>query len=177
MLVLDATQFHGVLINHISKVLQERDQIREDEKEWVVKEAMNPKSLQHGGTFRNALSRKVDDVIVPVFSEILASIDQNYNLDLIDPKRDNPAISQFWLSMFRECGVMQFNYSDMITPREQVPGVGGRKAGEDYKCELPFSWLIHEAVDSQWDNAKSSAGLLYYVGMVNEGDILIMLYR
>ncbi len=147
-----------MLINHISKVLQQRDQTWEGEKKWVIKEAMNPRSLQHGGTFRNALSRRVDEVIVPIFSEIIASIDQNYNLDLVDPKNDNFPSSEFWLSMFRESGVMQFNYTDMITPREQVPGLGGRKAGEDYKCELPFSWLIHEAVDSQWDNAKSFAG-------------------
>lgn len=154
----DPNQFNGVLIKHMSEVLQERDLIREDEKEWVVKEAMNPRSLQHGGTFRNALSRKFDEVIIHIFSEIIASIDQNYNLDLVDPKFDDPLLSRFWLSMFRESGVMQFNYADMITPREQVPGVGGRKAKEDYKCHLPFSWLIHEAVDSQWDNAKTSSG-------------------
>ena len=141
----------------MSEVLEERDIIRED-KEWVVKEAMNRRSLQHGGTFRNALSRKVDDVIIPIFSEIIASIDQNYNLDLIDPKNGDPLLSQFWLSMFREGDVMQFSYADMITPREQVPGVGGRKAQEDYKCHLPFSWLIHKAVDSQWENAKTSSG-------------------
>ncbi len=110
---------------------------------------MDPKSLQHGGTFRNALSRKFDDVITPIFSEIIASIDQNYNLDLIDPNSTSPSLSQFWLSMFRE---FSFNYEDMITPREEVP------TGGDYKCELPFSWLVHEAVDSQWDNAVSSAG-------------------
>ncbi len=120
---------------------------------------MNPKSLQHGGTFRNALSRKVDQVIIPIFSEIIASIDQNYNLDLIDPESSNPSLAQFWLSMFRECGVMQFNYVDMITrPRDQVPGIGGRKSGEDYKCELPFSWLIYDAVNSQWANARTSVG-------------------
>ncbi len=141
-------------------MLQEREIIREDEKDWVVKEAMNSKGLQHGGTFRNALSRKVDEVIIPIFSEIIASIDQNYNLDLIDPRIDNPPLSKFWLSMFRKSGVMQFDYTDMITPREQVPGVGGRKSTEDYKCELPFSWLIYEAIRSQWDNARSSAGRL-----------------
>ncbi len=147
-----------MLINHIFKVLQERDRTKKGEKEWMIKEAMNPRSLQHGGTFRNALSRKVDEVIIPVFGEIIGSIDQNYNLDLIDPKDINSSLSQFWLSMFRESGVMQYNYADMINPREQVPGVGERKAGEDYKCEMPFSWLIHEAVDSQWENAISSAG-------------------
>ena len=158
----DTTQFHGLLIIHIFKVLQERDLTKEGGKEWVIKEAMNPRSLQHGGTFRNALSRKVDEVIIPIFSEIIASIDQNFNLDLIDPKSNNPSLTLFWLSMFRECGSIQFNYADMSAPREQVPGVGGRKAGEDYKCELPFSWLVHEAVDSQWYNAKSSAGKSLY---------------
>ena len=157
----DITQFYGVLINHISKVLQQRDETWENEKEWVVKEAMNPKSLQHGGTLRNALSRKVDEVIIPIFSEIIGSIDQNYNLDLIDPKSSDPPLTQFWLSMFRECGVLQFDYADIITPREQVPGVGGRKAEKDYKCELPFSWLIHEAMDNQWDNAKTTAGRMF----------------
>lgn len=143
----------------MSEVLQERDLIREDDKEWVVREAMNARSLQHGGTFRNALSRKVDEVVIPIFSEIIAVIDQNYNLDLIDPKSNNLLLSRFWLSMFREGSVMQFNYADMIAPREQVPGVGGRKAEEDYKCHLPFSWLIHKAVDSQWNNAKTSSGI------------------
>ncbi len=150
ILFSDSTQFYGVLINHISKVLQARDFICADEKDWVVNEAMNPRSLQHGGTFRNALSRKVTGIVIPIFSELIANIDHNYNLDLIDPKHNDPPLTNFWLSMFRESSVLQFNYADMINPRKQVPWVGRRKAGENYKCELPFSWLIHEAVDSQW---------------------------
>ena len=94
-------------------------------------------------------------MVIPIFSEIIASIDQNFNLDLIDPKNSNPSRTLFWINMFR---IIQFNYADMLAPREQVPGIGGRKAGEDYKCELPFSWLVHEIIDSQWNNAKSTAG-------------------
>ena len=154
----DFSQFHGMLINHVCKVLQKRDVFHEEERDWVVKEAMNPRSLQHGGTFQNALSRKFDEVIIPILSEIICTIDQNYNLDLIDPKNVNPSLSQFWLSMFRKNSIMQFNYTEMVAPREQVPGVGGRKAGVDYMCQLPFSWLIYEAVDSLWDDVKSSAG-------------------
>ena len=157
-LFADITQFHGLLIIHIFKVLQEQDLTNEGGKEWVIKEAMNPRSLQHGGTFRNALSRKVDEVIIPIFSEIIASIDQNFNLDLIDPKNSNHSLTLFWINMF---GTIQFDYADMLAPREQVPGIGCRKAGEDYKCELPFSWLVHEAVDCQWNNAKSLAGNKY----------------
>lgn len=148
----DYTQFHGVLVQHIHEVLKVRDQVRVDDKEWVINEAMNAKSLQHGGTFRNALSRKVDEVIIPIFSEIIASIDKNFNLDLIDPKNESSPLSQFWLKMFRDFRIMQFNYKHLINPRKQIPGI------EDFKCELPFSWLIYEALDSQWDIAKSSAG-------------------
>ncbi len=151
-------QFCDVLIRHIYKVLQEHDEVREDKKDWVMNEAKNPKSLQHGGTFRNVLSRKIDDVIIPIFSEIIASIDQNFNLDLIYRKGEDLPFSQFWLCMFRNSSIMQFNYTDMVTPREQVPGLGGRKTREDFKCEFPFSWLVYEAVESQWDNAKCSAG-------------------
>ena len=156
--IVDTTKFHGQLIQHISKVLIERDVLREDDKEWVVKEAMNPKSLQHGGTFRNVLSRKVDEVVIPIFGEIISTIDQNFNLNLIDPRKENKSLSWFWLKIFEDHEIMQFNYTDMVTPREKIPGIGGRKYREDFMCKLPFSWLIFEAVNSQWDNAKSSSG-------------------
>ncbi len=153
--IIDNAQFYGVLIQHIYNVLCERDEVHEDEKEWVFNEAINVSKLRDGGTFRNALSRKVDSVIIPIFSEIIAAIDRNYNLDLIDSKNENPQLSQFFLDLFCDSSIMQFNYNDMITPREQVPGVGGRKTGEDFKGEMPFSWLIHEAVWSQWSNTVS----------------------
>jgi hypothetical protein len=153
----DTTQFHGILIQHIFNVLQQRDDVREDEKEWIFKEAMNPKSLQHGGTFRNALSRRVDDVVTPIFSEIISAIDQNYNLNMIAKGEDSP-LSQFWLQIFRDPSLMQFNYTDMVMPRKEIPGLGGRKSREDFACQLPFSWLIFEAMNSQWNVAKTAAG-------------------
>ena len=162
-LLVDDSQFHGILIQHIYQVLKQKESLYESDKEWVIKEAMNAKSLQHGGTFRNVLTRKVDEVVIPIFSEIIARIDTNYNLDLINPKNENSPRSQFWLSIFRNREIMQFDYNEFVTPREQVPGVGGRKADVDFKCELPFSWLIFDAVDSQWDNAKSSAGMLLII--------------
>lgn len=145
-----------MLVQHIHKVLQEHDQIREDEKDWVLHEAMSPKSLRYGGTFRNVLSRKIDEVIIPIFSQIVASIDQNYNLSLVNPSNESSPQSQFWLNMFSDPNIMQFNYTDLVIPKEQLPGLGGRKTRKDFKSQFPFSWLVFEAVESQWDNAKSS---------------------
>ena len=154
----DTTTFHGILVQHIFSVLEQRDHVWEADRQWVLNEAMDARKLQNGGTFRNVLARKIDDVVVPIFSEIIACMDRNYNLDLINQKRDNVPLCQFWLNMFGRPKIMQFNYVEMMTPREKVPGVGGRRSAEDFKCQLPFSWIIKEAVDAQWDNAKSSAG-------------------
>ena len=139
-------------------VLKQRDEVWESDKEWVLNEAMNARSLHNGGTFRNVLARKIDDVVVPVFSEIIACMDRNYNLDLISPKNENRPLCSFWLEMFSRPKIMQFDYVEMTKPREKVPGVGGRRSVQDFKCQLPFSWIIREVVDAQWDNAKSSAG-------------------
>lgn len=155
LFILDTSKFHGLLIYHIFNALQGKDR---NEKKWVVNEAMNVRNLQYGGTFRNSLSRKVDEIIIPVFSEIIGVIDQNYNLDLVNPKTSDPAVIQLWLRIFRESGLMQFNYTDI---REQVPGVGSKMSDDSYyyRCGFPFSWLIHDAVNSQWENALSSAGM------------------
>lgn len=147
-------------------MLQEHDQVREDERDWVSNEAMSHKSLQYGGTFRNVLSRKIDAVIIPIFSQIIASIDQNYNLSLIDPGDENSPRSQFWLNMFSDCSIMQFNYTDLVIPKEHLLGMGGRKAKEDFRSEFPFSWLVFEMVESQWDNAKSYAGIIIFVCVI-----------
>ena len=134
--------------------------IRDRSKEWVLNEAMDARKLQNGGTFRNVLARKIDNVVVPIFSEIISFVDQNYNLDLMSPRSEDLPLRQFWLTMFGRPKLMQFSYKEMITPKEKLPGIGGRKSVEDFICRLPFSWIIKAAVDSQWDNIKSSAGAL-----------------
>ena len=147
-------------MRHIHRLLSERDQIREDERHWVLNEALNTRKLQNGGTFENVLARKLDEVLVPIFSEIIALVDRNYNLDRLVPKNENSPLSQFWLAMFRNSAIVQLRYEDMATRgrhREQVPGAGGRMAEEDFKCQLPFSWLVKEAVDAHWHSAKSTA--------------------
>ena len=155
---LEPTQFCQALVKHIRIVLQEYDQLRVDENDWVSNEAMSQISLRYGGTFRNVLSRKIDSVIVPIFSEIIASIDHNCNLSLIDPDNENSHLSQFWLDIFSNSRIMQFNYSDMVTPKEHVPRLGGRKTSKDFRAEFPFSWLVFEAFEHQWDNVKGTDG-------------------
>ncbi len=139
-------------------MLEQHVKIYPKESKWVVNEALSAKSLHQGGTFRNVLSRKIDKVVIPIFSEIIAAIDQNCNLNLIDPKNEASPLSRLWLQLFHDTNIVNFDYNNMITAKDQLIGLGGKRARVDFVCSFPFSWLIHDAVRSQWDNAKSSAG-------------------
>ena len=146
------------MIRHISEILQERENERVDEKQWVLNEAMNQRNIRHGGTFSNVLARKLDQIVTPIFAEILSKIDEYCNLNLINPKNKNTALSHIWLEIFRNSQIMQFRYKDMIVPRDLIPGFGKRKAGGNFVCLFPFSWLVFDAVNSHWDNTKRTAG-------------------
>ena len=154
----DLNNFYGILVMHIYCILNERETTRPDLSDWVLTEALSASSIELGGTFRNVLAHKIADVVVPIFASIIACIDRYYNLNLINPKAIDSPLTRFWLSMFRSPQVQQFKYSDMIQG-EKVLGIGGRKREHEFECHLPFFWLIKGAIDSQWDNAKSHAGM------------------
>lgn len=144
---------------HLYKLLKEREEDRPDLSEWVLNEALNASKLEVGGTFRNVLARKIDEVVIPIFAKIIACIDSNYNLDLINPKMQDSPLSMFWLAIFGEPKVLRLRYSDMVQG-DKVPGVGGRKSNEDFRCQMPFFWFIKDAVDSQCGIAKSRSGIV-----------------
>ena len=137
-----------------------------DPTNWAFLEAMQVKKLRQGGTFRNCLSRKFDEVIVPIFAKILGTIDKNFNLSLIHDAPDQSSlIAKLWLGIFANKQICHFNYDDMVAKdqqqhnyRRKVPGIGALLASPDYVCKFPFSWLLIDVIDSQWDNANALAG-------------------
>ena len=84
-IITDDCTFYGALVKNIKKLLKEREELGTD-KEWVLREALDEKKLQIGGTFQNVLTRKFDEVITPIFAAILSFIDQYSNLDIIKPR-------------------------------------------------------------------------------------------
>lgn len=150
---------------HLYKILRQREEERPDLSEWVLTEALSANKLEVGGTFRNVLSRKVDEIVIPIFAKIIACIDCNYNLNLIDPKAEHSPLSQFWLAMFREPKILQLKYSQMVQG-DKVPGIGGRKSTTDFKCQMPFFWLVRHALDAHWDSSKSIAGMKFTIHAV-----------
>lgn len=140
---------------HIYRLLLERETDGPDDSEWVLREALSTNKLQLGGTFRNVLIRKIDEVTDPIFAKIIAVIDQHCNLDLINPKAEESPLSQFWLSMFSEPTVLRLKYSEM-----QGNAISNNKGKlyTDFKCQMPFFWIIKDFVDCQCGIAMRNAG-------------------
>ena len=140
-------------MSHIHRILREREAVSFDS-DWVLSEAMNIHNLQTGGTFKNVLSRKLDNVIIPFFAEIIAFTDHNCNLNLLQTVCPPTPLAQFWLKIFSsERAEHALCYNDMATGVQKVA-----MRDEEFECEFPFSWLVKELMDSQWENAQTTGG-------------------
>ena len=150
-LCIESGTFYTILVCHIHRMLREREAVYQDD-DWVLKEAMDMHNLQTGGTFMNALTRKLDDIITPCLAEIIAFVDRGCNLSLLQPI--NSALSQFWLRVFASKRAEEaLKYTEMV---------GGQKVNvnpDNTNCKFPFSWLVMELVDSHWDSAQSTGGM------------------
>ena len=142
-------------MKQILSVLKERDEVMND-REWVLKEAMSGRKLQSGGTFRNVLSRKLNEVVVPIFATILGAIDHYSNLNVVGHTKPSQPLHQLWLEIFRNPKFCSFSF-DQMTGGEQVFGVGGKRATlyEEFRCRFPFFWLLKDVIGSLMDQAKS----------------------
>ena len=160
--ISDDSLFYATLVRHIHSVLRQREEVKNEGTDWVVEEAMSGKKLQSGGTFRNVLSRKLDEVITPFFAEVLVCVDRYSNLDLMRNSAP-PHIRQMWLSVFTCPELCSFSYNDLsVQGGDKLAGMGQRKlSGDEFRCQFPFFWLIKETVESHWDNTISMTGKVY----------------
>lgn len=120
---------------------------------WVLSEAMSIRKLHVGGTFKNVLIRKLDDVVIPIFAHVIALVDCNCNLSHLEElSHKQSAVQEFWLRMFSDSEVLQLNYKETVG-QEKVPVMD-----ENFRCQLPFSWLIKETLDNHLEFVKTTSG-------------------
>lgn len=111
-------------------------------------------SLQSGGTFKNVLARRLDEVIIPILAEIIAFLDHNCNLSLLQEKADATPLFELWLKIFQSSLTEErLRYEQMVGTRNVV------MAREEFECQFPFFWLVKETIDTLWETAKGIAGI------------------
>ncbi len=109
----------------------------------MLNEAMSGRKLQNGGTFRNVLARRIDEVITPYFAELIAHTDQHCNLDLLDSDNLESTISRLWLTIFQFTGE-RIDFSSLAEGKTTIK--------TDFQCQFPFSWFVRDMVDAQRAN-------------------------
>ena len=101
----------------------------------------------------NSLTRKLDDIVIPRLTDIIAFVDKSNNLSLL--QTETTPLSQLWLRIFASKRAIEaLRFSDMV---------GGEKITinhEQFACKFPFSWLVTELMDSHWEAAVSTEGIL-----------------
>jgi len=158
-------------VQFVTDVLKEVDENKPEAKEWAFKEAL--KHLQISGTFRNSLSRKLDDILLPILTKIIGLIDKNYNLTIIHENRDpikmGLPIAKIWLAIFSDRKLCKITHEEIFVnnnvqkPKKWVPGIGANLSDHFYNCQFPFSWTCHEIINSLQCNAERLTGTLYRV--------------
>ena len=112
---------------------------------------MKRTSLRNGGTFKNVLARRLDHVVKPIFAEVIAFIDSNCNLNFLQPGDSSTPLSHLWLKIFCCPGIEhKLSYQRMKTRQKVLI--------EEFEGQFPFSWLVKEAIDNLWEEAKAIAG-------------------
>ena len=163
---VDKSRFDCRLVHFVTAVLKEMDDKNPTAKQWAFEEAL--KHSQLSGTFRNALSRRLDKILLPILAKIIALIDKNFNLSIIHAHRDSKKISlpiaKLWLEIFSEKTLCKVSYEDVFTnnnvtqTKKWVPGIGASLSDHFYTCQFPFSWICRDVINVQKRDSAILAG-------------------
>lgn len=159
--------FATILARRIHKLLQEKDE-RAGTKasDWLRLEALSGTGIQENGTFRKALWQRVYSSVIPIFSEVIAYVDRDSNLDLV--MEEGTWLSCLWIALFQNPSMVELHYENFLSLesgiiRERVPVTTSGRERHTFDLQFPFSWLIKERIDAMWKDAASIAGKLFFL--------------
>jgi len=131
-------KFANVLLRIIYKFLLEKESQKIEDKQWFHDEAITGNNIQECGTFRRALSYRIEKEVIPVLSHIISQIDINSNLNLLteneDWKRD------LWLNFFSSEEFIRLDELSIVHRRPMKR----KKTDASLVCWFPFSAAIRD---------------------------------
>ena len=113
-------------------------------KEWAINEATKYQDLHENGSFRNALSCKVDQKVVIALNVVLNAVDKYCNLYLLRSEVD--VISNLWFKIFKDGDL----FLNVTTELENITAGNKNIAFTTFKCQFPFFWLFINSIENQW---------------------------
>ena len=160
--------FFRQLKRQVIRLLQERQRHQDLSAVtgWVRNEALSHNSLHRGGTFRRALWLRVVDTVTPVLAEIIAFVDRNHNLKLLEEVAagSRSSLSDLWLDIFNSSLISGHDYN-FLSPvqkavRQRVRVLSSGLNEHFYSSKFPFSHVVKLEVDGMMKKAKGIAAEL-----------------
>ncbi|XP_065501150.1 E3 ubiquitin-protein ligase rnf213-alpha-like [Caloenas nicobarica] len=150
-----SSRFMNVLKRRICHLLQEREKISLEPREWVFRRAVSSEFILEDTSFRHALWMHLEDIVANVFAQILAVVDANNNLDHLSPPSP---LSELWLQMFKEESFLRIKY----TSKKQDAKISVLSMTEDPNtsvfCQFPFSWVLKAYLEELWERVHNMKG-------------------
>ena len=159
--------FYVELKRRVIKLLTEREERagEENAREWVKNEALSQNSIQAGGTFRHSLWLKIVNVVTPILAELIAFVDVDSNLLLLQETAHGVShwIGELWLKLFASFQLTPLRYEEFLSPTQQEPRhrvlvKGSGHHDHVFQANFPFSRLIKNEVDGMIEEARLLAG-------------------
>ena len=148
-------QFATVLLRIIYSFLEEKESHALEDQEWFYDEAVTGNNIQECGTFRRALSYRIEREIIPILSHVISQIDVNCNLDILTEGEQWKR--ELWFELFSS---EEFLNLDKLSTLREGP-VKRKKIDADFVCWFPFSSAILNKMTSIID-AHFKAGINYF---------------
>ena len=107
--------------------------------------------LQEAGTFQNAVVRKFDDIIIPIFAKIISIVDKYYNLKLLSEYESE--LKQLWLNLYNSNHVTQLIMSKVQYTPDDSHSINTTST-KQFSCRFPFSWILNDIVNENPNKSK-----------------------
>ena len=146
------------LIGHIKSVLSEKEQQRyfdEPFTSWLFNEAVDARNIQECGTFRRALSYRIEKDLIPILALIISKIDQHNNLSMITEetwKRD------LWIQLFQCREIVSITAEDVRKFQSQQIITENTSLA----CWFPFSAALRAVIEENFKTFHEEGELYLY---------------
>ncbi|XP_030418159.1 E3 ubiquitin-protein ligase RNF213-like isoform X2 [Gopherus evgoodei] len=137
-----------VLKRRICNLLQEREEMSHEPREWIFRRALSSEFILEGTSFRHVVWIHLEDILANMFAQILAVIDANNNLNHIS--QETP-ISDLWLQMFKDESFLKIKYTSKAPDAKISVLSMSEDPSRSTQCCFPFSWVLKARLDEIWE--------------------------
>ncbi|XP_064641334.1 E3 ubiquitin-protein ligase rnf213-alpha-like isoform X1 [Lineus longissimus] len=156
----------GALRIRIDQLLTEKENAimtQSLDQDWLSKDAAAPENINRAGTFSLAIHMIIEGKIMPTLAGLIAYLDTNSNLDILQRQRTarDKWICTLWLKMLTDVHVTPLSYEKLLlSPKsraELTEMIAQQTAAgrQTFQPQFPFSWEVYAQMEIIIQTAKT----------------------